>query len=165
MVVVLAGVGMNSFHGKLSLGKSSGLVKDNGLDIAEQIKVICSFYKDSFSGSSSDSSEECQRNADNQGTRAGNHKKHKRPVEPGGKSSGEISGQHRRNKSQNDGSQYHNRGIYPCETSDESLFPGFLFSRIFHKVYDLGSGAFPERLGCPYFQQAAEVDAAGHHLV
>ena len=80
-------------HLEHSFRQCARLVEYHRIQFCKGFKIIRSFDKDALSGSSAYASEECQRNRDNQGARAGNDQKGERAVEPFSDIAGEVSRQ------------------------------------------------------------------------
>ena len=73
---------MNSCHGKLSVGQSSGLVEHNGSHLSESIHIVAALDENTVPGCSADAAKEGEGHADDQGARTGNYQEYQGTVEP-----------------------------------------------------------------------------------
>ena len=74
---------MYGFHSELSVGEGTGLIKDHGLHLGQDIHVVGALDEDTFARGTADTTEEGEGNTDNQRTGTGHHQEHQGTVEPG----------------------------------------------------------------------------------
>ena len=159
-------VGMYGHHGKASFGECAGLVEDHTTHLGQPIYSAAALDENAAARGSAYASEEGERDADDQCTRAGYHQEDECPVEPGGEGLQErLAHQQRGQQSQCQCGSHHDGGVDACEAGDEGFAVRLAPVLVLHHADDLAHGAFSEAACGLYLQHAIEVHAARDYLV
>ena len=154
-------------HLKNALGQGARLVEHHAPGLSQGLQVVAALDQNPLGRRAADAAEKAQGNADDQGAGAADDQEGQGscdPVTPQG-CIAHSKPHHRRQHRQSQGTVAHRRGIDPGKLGDKVLRLGLFHAGIFHQVQDLGHGGVAEFLSGPDMQQAAEVHAAGEHLV
>ena len=77
---------MDGSDGKLTMRESTRLIEDHRIDLRQHVHIVGSLDEDSFSRSPTNTTKECQRHADHQGTGTRDHEEHQGAIQPCGES-------------------------------------------------------------------------------
>ena len=125
--VFIEGVRMHRLHREFSAGEGSGLVEDHGAELRQNVHIAAALHEYALAGSSSETSEEGERHADDQGAGAGDHEEDQRAVEPVGEGRGETAGrEHGRNQRQQHRRDDHNGSVDAREAGYEGFAAGLV---------------------------------------
>ena len=83
-LVLVAGIGMDGCHGKLSVGQRARLVEDHCVQPRQRVHVVGALDEDALARGAADAAEEGEGHADDQGAGTADDKEHQGAVEPGG---------------------------------------------------------------------------------
>ena len=155
-LVLITGVRMYSLHGKLSVGQCSRLVEDDSLCLGEQIHIVGSLDQDTVSGSPADTSEEGERNTDDQRTGARDNEEHQGTVQPSWER-GERD-EEWWDDGEGNGGEDDDGGVDAGKSGDESLTLRLILCGMLHQFENLRYGTLSETLCRAYLDNTREVD-------
>ena len=160
-VGVHVGLGVHGHDVEGAVGESAGLVKDDGVDFGEGLKVVGTFHEHADARGAADAAKETERHGDDKGARAAHHEKceaAQNPVAPG------THAEKRRQHGEQQGRAGDGRGVPAGKAGDEVLSLCLLLAGVFHKLQDAAHRGLAERLGGAHVQKARHVDAARDDL-
>ena len=141
--------GIDTRYIEYTFSQGTGLVKYHIFGLRHRFQIVGSFYQNTTGTCRTDSSEEAQRNGDNQRTGTADYQEGQSPDDPGAPGCRAAHDQvdHRRQDGQGQGTVADCRGIISCELRNKVLRLGLLHTGILYQIQDLGYGGFSKFLG------------------
>ena len=155
---------------KISFCQSPGLVKYHCAHICQSLHIVGAFDQDPLAAGSSDPSEKCQGNTDNNGTGAAYDQECKSAVDPVGPQAPftclvenkNVGGRAKSGQSQR---AIADRRCVPAgESGNELLRLCLIGTGVFDQIQDPGGRGFLELPGRPHPQDSGKVDRAAQDL-
>ena len=142
--------GIDARYIEYTFGQGTGLVKYHILSLRHRFQIVGSLHQNAAGTCRTDSSEEAQRNRDDQRAGTADYQEGQSTDDPGAPGCRVAHDQvdHRRQDSQRQGTVADCRGIISCELCNKVLGFGLLHAGILYQIQDLGYRRFSEFLGC-----------------
>ena len=160
-LMFVAGVRMNSLNGKLAMRKRACLIEDHSIDLSQDIHIVGTLDEDTLTRSTTNTTKERKRHANNKSTGTRDNKEHQGPIQP----CSEVTTKEHRQDGEGQGCENHDGRIDTGKTGDESLALRFALAGVLHKADDLRDGALAKSLRGTNKQDTREIDTARDDLV
>ena len=141
--------GIDTRYIEYAFSQGTGLVKYHILSLRHCFQIVGSLHQNTTGTCRTDSSEEAQRNGDDQRAGTADYQESQRTDDPGAPGCRVAHDQvdHRRQDSQGQSTVTNCRGIISCKLRNKVLGFGLLHAGVLYQIQDLGYRRFSEFLG------------------
>ena len=141
--------GIDTRYIEYTFGQGTGLVKYHILSLRHRFQIVGSLHQNAAGTCRTDSSEETQRNGNDQRAGTADYQEGQSTDDPGAPGCRVAHDQvdHRRQDGQGQGTVADSRGIISCELRNKVLRFRLLHAGVLYQIQDLGYRGFSEFLG------------------